>query len=343
MSNPARMNDDEALRLVVEGTVSETGTAFFRALVKNLATVMHTTGAWVTEYVRETDRIRAHAFWLNGSFLERYEHDVANTPCAVVLTERKLVHFPDRILDIYPDEPDLKALGAVSYLGVPLFDTAGEIMGHLAVLDTKPLPAEPRLISLFEIFAARAAAECRRLKAEQQVRAREEQLTALLDSAMDAVVVLDAAGGILQTNPAAERLFGCTAEDLAGENLRDFLGNESAAHFDAFVKELDAQTASRRQLWIPQSFTVQRWDKSTFPAEATLSRFENRGQTFHTVILRNVDERLAAWSCSRRRRSFCARARANSQAWAKCSAAARRCGSCSRRSSAWRPRTRPCW
>jgi hypothetical protein len=52
MSNPAgTMNDEEALRLVVEGTVSETGTEFFRALVRNLAMVLHTTGAWVTEYL----------------------------------------------------------------------------------------------------------------------------------------------------------------------------------------------------------------------------------------------------------------------------------------------------
>jgi hypothetical protein len=47
-------------------------------------------------------------------------------------------------------------------------------------------------------------------------------------------------------------------------------------------------------LWIPQSFPLLRWDKSSFPAEATISRFTNRGRVFHTVILRNVDERLAA-------------------------------------------------
>jgi len=286
--------EEQALRLVVEGTVSETGTEFFRALVKNLAAVMDTTGAWVTEYLPEANRLRARAFWLNGQFLESYEHDVANTPCGSALSKRKLVLYPDRILEIYPDEPDLKALGAVSYMGVPLFDLAGEIMGHLAVLDTKPMPAEPRLISLFEIFAARAAAECRRLKSEQQVRAREEELSALLASAMDAVVVLDAAGGITRVNPAAEKLFRCTAEDLLGENLRDFLPPESAARFASFVKELEAQTAGARQLWIPQSFIVLRWDKTPFPAEATLSRFENRGLVFHTFILRNVDERLAA-------------------------------------------------
>ena len=60
---------------------------------------------------------------------------------------------------------------------------------------------------------------------------REEELSALFESAMDAVVVLDAAGGITRVNPAAEKLFRCTAEDLLGENLRDFLPPESAARF----------------------------------------------------------------------------------------------------------------
>jgi PAS domain S-box-containing protein len=290
----AATKDDDALRLVVEGTAAETGTAFFRALVKNLAAVTGTVGAWVTEYLPEQKRLRACAFWLNGALVDDFEYPIAGTACEPVVENKRLIHIPDRLLDMFPGDPDVRALNAVSYLGVPLLDTDGEVMGHLSVLDTKPLPADPRLLSLFEIFAARAAAEQRRLRREQEIRAREEELSVLLDSAMDAVVVFDADGGIARVNPAAEKLFGCTAEDLLGENLRDFLPADSAAQFDAFVKELDAQPEGRRQLWIPQSFTVQRWDKSTCPAEATLSRFTSRGRVFHTVILRNLDERLAA-------------------------------------------------
>jgi PAS domain S-box-containing protein len=288
------VSEEAALRLVVEGTASETGTEFFRALVANLAAVMDTAGAWVTEYLPEAGRLRAYAFWLRGQFVDNFEYDISGTACAPVVESKKLVHIPDRLIELYPHDPDLIAMNAVSYLGVPLLDPHGDVMGHLSVLDTKPMPPDPRLVSLFEIFAARAAAEQRRLKQELELRVREEELSALLDSAMDAVVVLDAAGGISRVNPAAERLFGCTAEDLLGENLRDFLPPESAAQFNAFVKDLDSQPADRRQLWIPQSFPVLRWDKSTFPAEATISRFANRGQIFHTVILRNVDERLAA-------------------------------------------------
>ncbi|HVR34407.1 MAG TPA: sigma 54-interacting transcriptional regulator [Methylomirabilota bacterium] len=286
--------DETALRLVVEGTVSETGTGFFRALVRNLARVMGTAGAWVTEYLPETHRLRAQAFWLNGEFVEDFEYNITGTACAPVVESKKLIHIPDRLIELYPGDPDVVAVKAVSYLGVPLLDTGGEVMGHLSVMDTKPLPADPRLISLFEIFAARAAAEQRRLRKELEVRAREEELSALFDSAMDAVVVLDAAGVITRVNPAAERLFGSPARALIGQDLRAFLPPESASLFDAFVRALDAQSGDRRQLWIPQSFPVLRQDRTSFPAEATLSRFTNRDQVFHTVILRNVDDRLAA-------------------------------------------------
>jgi transcriptional regulator with GAF, ATPase, and Fis domain len=39
---------------------------------------------------------------------------------------------------------------------------------------------------------------------------------------------------------------------------------------------------------------ARRWDHSIFPAEATLSRFENRNEVYYTLILRNMDERIAA-------------------------------------------------
>ncbi|MCC7373369.1 MAG: sigma 54-interacting transcriptional regulator [Verrucomicrobiales bacterium] len=286
--------DEAALRLVVEGTVSETGVEFFRALVHNLAKAMNTSGAWVTEYLPEEKRLRAYAFWLDGHYVEHFEYPIAGTACEPVVAEKRLVHIPDRLLELYPHDPDVISLRAVSYLGVPLLDTSGEVMGHLSVLDNKPLQPDSRLVPLFEIFAARAAAEQRRLRKEREVREREQELSALFDSAMDAVVVLDEAGVVRRANPAAERLLGYPAQEWIGQALRDALPSESATQLAAFLKELDGQPEGRGHLWIPQSFMVRRRDQTTFPAEATLSRFVNHGRTFHTLILRNVDERLAA-------------------------------------------------
>src|SRR5215471_14574284 len=179
MTNSKRaLSEQAALRLVIEGTASDTGTEFFRALVKNLAAVMDTAGAWVTEYFPQSRRLRAHAFWLNGQFVDNFDYEIKGTACESVVESKGLVHIPDRLTDLYPEDPDLIPVKAVSYLGVPLLDPFREVMGHLSVLDTKPLPGEPRLISLFEIFASRAASEQRRLRHEMEIRVREEELSA---------------------------------------------------------------------------------------------------------------------------------------------------------------------
>jgi GAF domain-containing protein len=172
--------DDEALRLVIEGTVAETGTGFFRALVRNLSRALGTLGAWVTEYLPEEQRLRSYAMWMGEDFVEHYEYPLAGTACAEVVGNKTLVHIPDRLVELFPQDTDLIPLDAMSYLGMPLLGIEGEVLGHLGVLDNKPMPRDERAIALFQVFAARATGELRRLKAMQQVQAREELLSLLL-------------------------------------------------------------------------------------------------------------------------------------------------------------------
>ncbi len=288
------LDETAALRLVVEGTASETGSAFFRALVRNLARTLGTLGAWVTEYLPEQQRLRALAMWMGDGFVEHYEYPIAGTACAGVVESKELIHIPERLLELFPQDTDLVPLGAVSYLGMPLLDTDGTVLGHLSVLDNRPMPRDARAVSLFEIFAARATAEHRRLRAAGELAAREEQLSLLLESAMDAILVVDAALKVVRINPAAERLFACTAEDLLGESLEDFLVRESAAQFETIARELAARPPGQQHVWVPQDFIARRWDHSVFPAEVTLSRFVRGNETFHALILRNADEKPAA-------------------------------------------------
>ncbi len=58
--------------------------------------------------------------------------------------------------------------------------------------------------------------------------------------------------------------------------------------------EVDARPEGQRSLWIPGGLAARYPEGSSFPAEATLSRFEVRRRTFYTLILRNVDDRLRA-------------------------------------------------
>jgi PAS domain S-box-containing protein len=283
-----------ALQVVFQGTASETGERFFMALVENLARALDTRGAWVTEFLPAERRLRALAFWLGGQWVEHYEQDIDGTPCQAVVENHRLVHYPDRILELYPEEANLRRMEAVSYMGVPLADLDGTILGHLAVMDSKPMPADPVRLTLFEIFAGRAAAELRRLRAEREVRAREAQLARLVESTMDAIVQLDGELQVTQMNPAAERTFEIPAEEAQGLPLSRLADPNDAAKLKALGRELLDRPPPERSAWVPGGLTGLTAGGSRFPAEATLSLFELAGRQHFTLILRNINERLEA-------------------------------------------------
>ena len=288
------LETDSALRAILEGTATETGQQFFASLVKNLAKALRTHGAWVTEYFPEKRRLRALAFWMDGQWLQDYEVDIAGSPCEEVIDKQRLVHFPDRLLEIYPNEPDVMAIGAVSYMGVPLQDTDGTILGHLAVIDRRPLPEEPRVHAIFKIFAARAAAELQRLRAEAEVREREEKVGRLLSSAMDAIIELDERLCVTRLNPATEKVFRCRGTSMVGQDFRRFVSEEDGTRLAGLINELDARPEGERSRWIPGGLTARCPEGQSFPAEATISRFELHRRKFTTLILRNVNDRVQA-------------------------------------------------
>ncbi|HSE86932.1 MAG TPA: sigma 54-interacting transcriptional regulator [Candidatus Binatia bacterium] len=289
------LDEGVALRSILEGTANETGERFFAALVENLAKALKTHGAWVTEYIQECRRLRALAFWMDGQWIQNYEVDIAGTPCEQVIDTANLVHFPDNLLELYPDDPDIKDTGAVSYLGMPLKDTDGRILGHLAVIDRRPIPDEPRVLALFNIFAARATAEMQRLRAEKQVREREEKLRGLFDSAMDAVIEFDEHLKVTRMNPAAQQAFHCDGQRVIGEDFSRLISERSEKKLRNLIQELGVSTTpGRRSLWIPGGLEALPVGGKEFPAEATLSRFQIERQSFYSIILRNINERLEA-------------------------------------------------
>jgi GAF domain-containing protein len=189
---PSRLRDEETvLRSIVEGTAGETGEGFFKTLVQNLAVALDTRGAWVTEYLPERRRLRALAFLWDGQWMTDYGYDITGTPCETVIVKKDRLHVPDGLMTIYSCDDDLKQMGAVSYLGAPILDADGTVLGAVGVMNRQPIPPEPRLLGLFQIFAARAGAELRRVHAEADLREREAKLRGLVDGAMDGILELD--------------------------------------------------------------------------------------------------------------------------------------------------------
>jgi PAS domain S-box-containing protein len=286
-------NEDFLLRTISDGTASETGSQFFRALVKNLSQALGTHGAWVTEYLPEQNRLRALAFWLGDSYVDRYEYHVPGTPCEPAITQKTYLHIPENVVELFPGDPDLPKLGAVSYMGYPLLSPQKDVLGNIAVLDTKPMPDSFRNLALFRIFAARATAEILRLEAEAELRDREAKLRGVFNGAMDAIVELDQDFRIIMMNTSALHMFG-VSDETAGHTFEPFLEKKDFRRLTRIVQKLKNRPSSERNIWVPNGLIAVNSRGAKIHCEATLSQLESKGSTLYVLIARDVNERYAA-------------------------------------------------
>lgn len=172
---------EAALQVLLKSTAAKIGRDFFRALVKQLAAVLNVRCAVVSACVDQPPtRARTLAIWEGSWFQTDFEYDLCHTPCAVV-TQGQVCVYPEGVQSQFPADIYLIDRDIVSYAGVPLQDASDRVLGHLAIMDTKPLH-EPELpLLILQIFAARAGAELERLVAEQERRRSEERLQLAVD------------------------------------------------------------------------------------------------------------------------------------------------------------------
>jgi PAS domain S-box-containing protein len=204
----------ETLRALVAGAAAGTGEEFFRSLVRHLAAATGTRHAFVAEFADVNTRVRTLAYWSGDRLAPNVEFDLAGTPCEEVV-KGQLCHHPAGVKGLFPRDRALVEMGIESYLGVPLWDAAGHHLGHLAVFDERPMPAEPRKLLTFRIFAARAAAELARLRAERRLLESEQRFRDLFEEAPIAYVHEGLDSRFLSANRAAQRILGLKPEEVA--------------------------------------------------------------------------------------------------------------------------------
>jgi diguanylate cyclase (GGDEF)-like protein/PAS domain S-box-containing protein len=114
----------------------------------------------------------------------------------------------------------------------------------------------------------------------------------VLDSTVDAVIGIDEAGAIRSWNPAAERMFGFSAGEVAGQSLDLLIPPRlRAAHRRAFA--LAATTGELRLADQFVELVAVRRSGQEFPLELSLSSFHDGDRRFFTAIARDVSERAA--------------------------------------------------
>jgi PAS domain S-box-containing protein len=117
---------------------------------------------------------------------------------------------------------------------------------------------------------------------------------AILGSAMDAVIILDADQRILLFNAAAERVFRCPATEVLGQPIDRFIPEAVRAPHRDHIRAFGQSNVTTRRMHALGSLTGLRADGEEFPMEAAISQAVIGGQQLFTVILRDVTHRKLA-------------------------------------------------
>lgn len=176
-----RHNDEVAFHSIVVGTSSQLGDDFFHSLVSNLASALPVCKAYVSEMIGfNSSESSILAGWDSGEFVHKKMFNVKNTPFEEVIAG--MVSFnSDSDLEIFNGNSFPGKENVKSYAAVPCFDSHLRIIGHLSVMDDKPMLDKQRTLSVLKIFAARAGAELERKRNESLIRnmAYHDALTGL--------------------------------------------------------------------------------------------------------------------------------------------------------------------
>ena len=125
----------------------------------------------------------------------------------------------------------------------------------------------------------------------QQLQDSEARLRSILESAVDGIVVIDSRGRIETFNPAAERLFGYTASEVAGQNVNVLMPSPHHEEHDRYMANY-LSTGVAKIIGIGREVIGRRKDGTTFPLHLSVGEMVVGGERKFTGLLHDLTGRV---------------------------------------------------
>lgn len=166
---------DKQISGIIKKLQSSYGEAFFNRLTKQLHQVIGADYTFIARLNEQASSARTISLIAKGQIAENFEYDLKNTPCADVSDDNVCV-YQNNICQLFPHDQLLIDMGIEGYVGSPLYDSSGKVMGLVVALFEQQIQDSSTITSLFSLFSGRIAAEIERSESEQQLRSLNQNL-----------------------------------------------------------------------------------------------------------------------------------------------------------------------
>ncbi|OQX32738.1 MAG: hypothetical protein B0D96_13110 [Candidatus Sedimenticola endophacoides] len=127
-------------------------------------------------------------------------------------------------------------------------------------------------------------------RGQRLLRVSRSRLSAVVDNAIDCIVVIDSRGVIESVNPATLHLFGYSRRELVGQNIRMLMPEPHASRHDGYLRHY-LHSGEARIIGIGRELEARRADGSLFPIELGVSRLDYGDEPHFSGTIRDITVR----------------------------------------------------
>ncbi len=163
------------LQSLIEGVSNTRGHDFFQRIVQLLNSVIGADYTFIARLDAHSHSANTIALVAKGKLVDNISYSLEHTPCANV-SDDSFCCYPSNVCAAYPQDQLLVQMGVEGYLGTPLHDLTGRVIGIIVALYQKPIQNPQLVKNLFELFSGRIEAELERVEYEDRLQALNVQL-----------------------------------------------------------------------------------------------------------------------------------------------------------------------
>jgi diguanylate cyclase (GGDEF)-like protein/PAS domain S-box-containing protein len=175
----------------------------------------------------------------------------------------------------------IKQLSGARWVPVILMTASGSKEDIVAVLNAGADDALTKPI-VFEVLAAR-------LRSLQRIAVMQDSLVGILDNVYEAILTIDQHGVVQSYNKAAETIFGYSAAEVIGANVKSLMPPAYAEHHDGFLARYVAERTPR-VIGIGRKVQGQRKNGEVFPMRLAVTEVRRNGDSLFIGLVNDISE-----------------------------------------------------
>ncbi len=149
------------LKEIIEAVGGSSGQLFFDKIVLSLASAVGADYVFIAKLGKNKHTSTTISLAAKGTIIDNFEYDLKDTPCDDV-SNGALCCFTEKVAKLYPKDQLLIDMNIEAYIGSPLYDSTGKVVGLVVALSEQPVTNSKLVTMLFELFSGRIAVELER-------------------------------------------------------------------------------------------------------------------------------------------------------------------------------------